>query len=109
MSMETSADKLTPQQRQNSAMEMRRKGKTLAEIGRALGVNQERARKILIAAERNESLPRWVQGLQIQIARVLVRKGFRSKRAVRAAINRGERIDRLGAVRLAELSVWLNS
>ena len=55
----------------------------------------------------NRSLPAWTEGLDIQIAKILVWKGFKDKVEVQAVLERGERIDRIGPARLAMLRNWL--
>lgn len=45
----------------------------------------------------------------MQIANVLVWKGFESKNEVLTALKRGERIDRIGTIRQASLRSWLDA
>jgi hypothetical protein len=80
---------------------------TWADVGAALGVSHVRAIKILRQAQHNASIPAWTAGLDIRTARILLEAGFKSKRKVQSTIERGDRIDRIGAGRLVILKQWL--
>lgn len=89
------------------AVEVRRRGGTLDEVGAALGVGRERARQILLQAKQNQGLPSWIQGLDVRTAKILLAQKYGSRRDVQAAMERGEYIARIGPTRLQALRLWL--
>lgn len=94
-------------QRRTWAMQARSEGKKVEEIACALAVTVPRVRQMLRDAERIRALPDWVAGLTVSTARVVVTRQFRNRDEVRAALDSGAHIDRIGPDRQAELRRWL--
>jgi hypothetical protein len=85
-------------------------GKKFARPGsKGRAIRSPAPRRNTKAVMRNKSLPVWTDGLEVQIAKVLVWKGFESKREVQATLGRGESIDRIGPTRLVRLQKWLQA
>ncbi len=91
------------------AMAIRRAGGTIKEVSAALGVGRERARQLLLKAGQNQALPTWTNGLDIRLAKILLAAGYGSRHEVRADVERGAPMPRIGPARLDALRQWLEA
>lgn len=96
-------------ERQLLALQMRRSGKKLHEIGLALGISTTRARQLIARAEFIESQAVWAEGLPSRYVTALVARGLTSRAAVEAAIADGSlaRLPGIGKECYATVLEWL--
>lgn len=76
-------------ERQRIALEMRRAGKKLHEIGEALDISTTRARQLIERAQFIEDQSAWAEGLPSRYVTALVARGLTSRAAVEAAVTEG--------------------
>ncbi len=100
-------------ERYEIALKRRAAGKTFREIGAELNVSVERARQMVLKAERLRSrLPEWDDGLDPTIANILFAEGFTSKAGVIDGLKSGAikagAFPNFGPMRLSLLRQWLD-
>lgn len=100
---------MTLTERQLRALEMRRAGKKLHEIGDALGISTTRARQLIERAKFIEDQSAWAEGLPSRYVTALVARGLTSRAAVEAAVADGSlaRLPGIGKDCFTTVSEWL--
>lgn len=101
---------MTLTERQLLALQMRRDGKKLHEIGEALGISTTRARQLIERARFIEDQSDWAEGLPSRYVAALVARGITSRAAVEASVNDGSlaRLPGIGKECYATIIEWLN-
>jgi hypothetical protein len=96
-------------ERQGRALQMRRDGKKLKEIGQALEVSAGRARAIVERALMIERQAEWAQGLPARYVRLLMSRGVKSMGGLREAIQSGnlQRMPGVGDKSFAAICGWM--
>jgi hypothetical protein len=97
-------------ERQLLALQMRRDGKKLHEIGGALGISTTRARQLIERAQFIESQSEWAEGLPSRYVTALVSRGITSRAAVETAVADGSlaRLPGVGKECYSTIIAWLN-
>lgn len=100
-------------ERYQIAKQLREQGKTLRQIGGALGVTHERARQMLAKVKRMERAaeagPNWYDGLPTMVQNALLSEELTSEAQVAVAIDTPEfeRIPNIGKIGRAQIRAWL--
>lgn len=98
-------------ERQALALQLRRSGKKMYEIGAALNVSTDRARKLVERAKSIERAHEWADGLPVRSARALAARGIESRSQLEAAVADGSlaRMPGVGEKGYETILKWLQS
>lgn len=96
-------------ERQLRALEMRRAGKKLHEIGNELGISTTRARQLIERAQFIENQSGWAEGLPSRYVTALIARGITSRAAVAEAVADGSlsRLPGIGKECYSTIVEWL--
>lgn len=96
-------------ERQALALQLRRSGKKMYEIGAALNVSPDRARKLVERAKAIEREHEWANGLPARVVRLLTARGIKSRSQLDAAVADGSlaRMPGVGAKCYETITKWL--
>lgn len=75
--------------RQGRALEMRRRGKKLEEIGAEFGITKSSAKKLIARAEVVERQAQWASGLPVRYVNALLANGITSRVSLEGAVADG--------------------
>lgn len=100
---------MTLTERQRIALEMRRTGKKLHEIGDALGISTTRARQLIERAQFIEEQSAWAEGLPSRYVTTLIARGITSRSAVEEGVADGSlaRLPGIGKECYSTIVEWL--
>lgn len=97
--------------RQGRALEMRRSGKKLEEIGAEFGITKSSAKKLIARAEIVERQAQWASGLPVRYVNALLANGITTRQALERALRDGslKGMPNIGPKCFQTIERWLTS